>query len=453
MNVRGSWGTRAGFILAAAGSAVGLGNIWGFPTRVGQGGGAAFVLVYLVCIALICLPIMVAEIAIGRRTQQSPVRSFALLSPGTRWWLVGVLGVLAGAGILSFYCVIAGWTVAYAWFSLTGSVGGDQEAIGAFFTEFTANAPASIGLAFLVLAATALVLLGGVRSGIERVTKALMPALIGLLLLLAARALTLPGAAEGLAYYLRPDLSRLLDVSVYTSALGQAFFSLSLGMGAILTYGSYLDKRVGIATAALWVVALDTAVALLAGFIIFPSGFSISGFDPSSSGPGLIFTVLPRLFGTLPGGHLFGAAFFILLAMAALTSTISLLEVPVAHCVDTHGWSRRRAVVTVTSGVFVLAIPSALGNGAVPVLTALPGIGMDFLTLMATVWNDFALPIGGFLTAVFVGWAWRADRALAELRLNDAWFPFPGGWAFLVRWVCPAGIGLVIGWTFYSIIG
>ena len=199
MNVRGSWGTRAGFILAAAGSAVGLGNIWGFPTRVGQGGGAAFVLVYLVCIALICLPIMVAEIAIGRRTEQSPVRSFALLSPGTRWWLVGVLGVLAGAGILSFYCVIAGWTVAYAWFSLTGSVGGDQEAIGAFFTEFTANAPASIGLAFLVLAATALVLLGGVRSGIERVTKALMPALIGLLLLLAARALTLPGAAEGLA--------------------------------------------------------------------------------------------------------------------------------------------------------------------------------------------------------------------------------------------------------------
>lgn len=453
MTERGTWGTRTGFILAAAGSAVGLGNIWGFPTRVGQGGGAAFVLVYLVCIALICLPIMIAEIAIGRRAQQSPVRSFALLRPGTRWWLVGGLGVLAGAGILSFYSVIAGWTVAYAWFSLTGRLVGDQQAIGTFFADFTSNALVSVGLALLILVATALVLLGGVRSGIERVTKTLMPALIGLLILLAGRALTLPGAAEGLTYYLSPDLSSLLDVSVYNSALGQAFFSLSLGMGAILTYGSYLDKRAGIATAALWVVALDTSIALLAGVIIFPSGFSIPGFDPSTSGPGLIFTVLPRLFGTLPGGHLFGAAFFILLTMAALTSTISLLEVPVAHFVDAHGWSRRRAVLTVTFGVFLLAIPSALGNGAVPVLTSLPGISMDFLTLMATVWNDFALPIGGFLTALFVGWAWRTDGALKELRLNNAWFPFPSAWAFLIRWVCPVGIGLIVGWTFYTMIG
>ena len=449
---RGTWGTRAGFILAAAGSAVGLGNIWGFPTRVGQGGGAAFVLVYLVCIALICFPIMVSELAIGRRARQSPVGSFTTLRPGTRWWLVGVLGVLAGVGILSFYCVIAGWTVAYVWFTVTGQVSGDQQAIGEFFAEFTANAPLSVSLAFLVLAVTAGVLLGGVRSGIERVTKTLMPALIGLLVLLAGRALTLPGAAEGLAYYLRPDLSSFLDISVYNAALGQAFFSLSLGMGAMLTYGSYLDKGAGIAGAAVWVVALDTLVALLAGFIIFPSGFSIPGFDPSSSGPGLIFTVLPRLFSTLPGGNLFGGAFFVLLAMAALTSTISLLEVPVAHCVDVHGWSRKRAVLTVTLGVFILAIPSALRNGAVPLLSNLPGISLDFLTLMSTVWNDFALPIGGLLTAIFVGWAWRVDRALEELLLNSAWFPAIALWAFLIRWVCPAGISLVIGWTFYSMM-
>ena len=453
MTTRGTWGTRAGFILAAAGSAVGLGNIWGFPTRVGQGGGAAFVLVYLFCIALICFPIMVAEIAIGRRAQQSPVRSFALLHPGTRWWLVGVLGVLAGVGILSFYSVIAGWTVAYAWFTLTGQVSGDPETVGAFFADFTSSAAVSVGLSFLILATTAAVLLGGVRSGIERVTKALMPALIALLVLLAGRALTLPGAAEGLSYYLSPDLSSLLDASVFNSALGQAFFSLSLGMGAILTYGSYLDKQAGIATAALWVVALDTMIALLAGFIIFPSGFSIPGFDPSSGGPGLIFTVLPRLFATLPGGQLFGGAFFLLLTMAALTSTISLLEVPVAHCVDAHGWTRRRAVLTVTLGVFVLAVPSALGNGAVPVLTSLPGIGMDFLTLMATVWNDFALPIGGFLTALFVGWAWRVDGAIEELRLNNAWFPYPHVWAFLIRWICPIGIGIVIVWTFSTMLG
>ena len=430
---RGTWGTRSGFILAAAGSAVGLGNIWGFPTRVGQGGGAAFVVVYLLCIILICFPIMVSELAIGRRTQQSPVGSFSRLKPGTSWWFVGALGVLTGAGILSFYCVIAGWTVAYMWFTVTGSVTGNQEAIGAFFAQFIANAPLNIALAFLVLAVTAGVLLGGVRSGIERVTKALMPALIALLVLLAGRALTLPGAAEGLTYYLRPTLSSFLDVSVYQAALGQAFFSLSLGMGAMITYGSYLSKGAGIAGAAVWVVALDTAVALLAGFIIFPSGFSIPGFDPSASGPGLIFTVLPRLFGSLPGGDLFGGAFFLLLTMAALTSTISLLEVPVAHFVDARGWSRRRAVLIVTLTVFVMAIPSALGNGAVPFLSNLPGLGLDFLTLMGTVWNDFALPIGGLLTALFVGWVWRVDQALEELLLNHAWFPARSLWGFLVR--------------------
>ena len=195
-------------------------------------------------------------------------------------------------------------------------------------------------LTLLVLGITAAVLLGGVRAGIERVNKALMPALVGLLLLLAARAATLPGAAEGLTYYLKPDLSRLLDPSLYRAALGQAFFSLSLGMGAMITYGSYLCKREGIAGAAAGVVLLDTSVALLAGFIIFPSGFSIPGFDPSSGGPGLIFTVLPRLFSTLPGGQVFGAAFFLLLTMAALTSTISMLEVPVSHFVDAHDWPR-----------------------------------------------------------------------------------------------------------------
>lgn len=449
---RGSWATRTGFILAAAGSAVGLGNIWGFPTRVGQGGGAAFVVVYLACILLICLPIMVGEIAIGRRSQLSPVRSFALLRPGTPWWLVGALGVLAGGGILSFYCVIAGWTVAYAWFSLTGSLAGEQQAAGAFFADFTRNGAVSVGLALLVLAATAAVLLGGVRHGIERVTKAMMPVLVGLLILLAARAATLPGAAAGLAYYLRPDLSAALDASVFNAALGQAFFSLSLGMGTMLTYGSYLSRQTGIAGAALWVVALDTGIALLAGFIIFPAGFSIAGFDPGSSGPGLIFAVLPRLFATLPGGGLFGTAFFVLLAMAALTSAISLMEVPVAHAIDAYGWSRTRAVLAVTLGVFLLAIPCALGNGAVQLLSDVPGFGMDFLTLMATAWNDFALPIGGFFTAVFVGWAWRIDRALEELVRDRAWFPAPAAWGFLVRWVCPAAIGVIIVWTFASFL-
>ncbi|HCQ97968.1 MAG TPA: sodium-dependent transporter, partial [Acidobacteria bacterium] len=382
-----------------------------------------FVLVYLACVLLICLPIMVAELVIGRRAKLDPVGSFRSIAPNSSWWLVGALGVLAGAGILSFYSVIAGWSVAYVWFSATGATAREAEAGLEFFGEFTANGPLNLSLVALVLATTATVLVGGVRTGIERVTKLLMPAFIILLLLLAVRAITLPGAAAGLTYYLKPDLSRLFEPTVVNAALGQAFFSLSLGMGAMLTYGSYLNKRENIINAACWVVALDTAIALLAGFIIFPSGFSIPGFDPSASGPGLIFTVLPRLFSTFPGGELFGAAFFVLLTMAALTSTISLLEVPVAHFIDVRKWPRPKAVLLVTTIVFVIAIPSALGNGAVAFLTHLPVVEMDFLTLMATIWNDFALPVGGFLTALFVGWVWRPDKAIDEVELHGTTFP------------------------------
>lgn len=449
---RGAWGSRMGFILAAAGSAVGLGNIWGFPTQVGRGGGAAFVVLYLFCVALICAPIMIAEIAIGRRAQKDPVTAFRVIKPGTPWWLTGLLGVLAGVGILSFYSVIAGWTIAYIWYTGTGAVSGSQEQIGAFFGRFVANAPLNVGLTFTILAVTALVIVGGVRSGIERVTKIMMPLLFGLLLLLAGRALTLPGADAGLAYYLKPDFSRIWDISVVNAALGQAFFSLSLGMGAMITYGSYLSRKEHIVTAAMWVVILDTSVALLAGLIIFPAGFSIPGFDPSGGGPGLIFTVLPRLFATLPGGHLFGAAFFVLLLMAALTSTISLLEVPVSHLIDAHGWTRRNAVLALTAITALLAIPSALSNGASPFFSALPGVGMGFLDLMATVWNEFALPIGGFLIAVFVGYAWRADKAIEELRAEGAPFPMAGLWSVLIRFVCPLAILLIIVFTFRSLM-
>ena len=441
---RGMWSSRAGFILAAAGSAVGLGNIWGFPTQVGQGGGATFVFIYLVCIFLICAPIMAGEVALGRRTRLSPVGAFEALASGRRWWLVGALGVLAGVGILSFYSVIAGWAVAYMWFVATGAVSGGPDDIGQFFGEFTGNGFVSAFLAILVIGVTAGVLLGGVRAGIERVTKALMPLLVLLLLALAVRAVTLPGAGEGLAYYLRPDLSRLADVGVFTSALGQAFFSLSLGMGCILTYGSYLGRGDGIAASALSIVALDTSIALLAGFIIFPVGFSIAGFDPATGGPGLIFTVLPRLFAEMPGGQLFGGAFFLLLSVAALTSTISLLEVPVSHCVDALGWTRQKAVAAVAGAVSVLAIPSALGNGAVGFFTNLPGLGMGFLDLMVTVWNEVALPVGGLLTAVFVGHVWGVGRALDEMRAEGQWMPAAEAWSFLIRWVCPAAIAMIL---------
>lgn len=449
---RGLFGSRVGFILAAAGSAVGLGNIWGFPTKVGQGGGAAFVLVYLVCVFLICAPIMIAELAMGRRSGKDPVGAFHAITPGKSWWLTGLLGVLAGVGILSFYSVIAGWTIAYIFYMATGAVTGDSAATGAFFGQFVANPSLSIGLTFLVLAVTAATLLGGVSGGIERMTKAMMPMLLVLLVLLVARAVTLPGASAGLSYYLNPDFSKVLDIRVFNAALGQAFFSLSLGMGAMITYGSYLSKQENMAHAAMWVVVIDTTVALLAGLIIFPAGFSLAGFDPGSSGPGLIFVVLPQLFATIPGGHLVGAAFFVMLLMAALTSTISLLEVPTAHLIDSRGWTRRNAVLVLTGVTFVLAIPSALSQGATPFLSALPGLGMGFLDLMAIMWNDFALPVGGFLLAIYVGHVWRSDRALEELNQGGR---MPGAqlWSFLIRWVCPAAIAIIIFFTVRDLIG
>jgi NSS family neurotransmitter:Na+ symporter len=442
---RGSWGSRLGFILAAAGSAVGLGNIWGFPTKVGQGGGAAFVLVYLLCVMFVCAPIMIAEFALGRGSQRDPVGAYKFFRPGSKWWVVGALGVLAGVGILSFYSVIAGWTVAYIWYTATGAVGGSAEDISNSFSAFTANGTLNISLTFGFLAVTAACILTGVRSGIERVTKALMPTLLVLLAVLAIRAVTLPGAAEGLAYYLRPDFSKVLQVSVLSSALGQAFFSLSLGMGAMITYGSYLSKKESIAQGALWVIALDTTIALLAGLIIFPSGFSIEGFDPSSSGVGLIFIVLPNLFSTLPGGTLFGTAFFVLLAMAALTSTISLLEVPVSHFIDEYHWPRKKAVLIIAAGTFLLSIPSALSNGAVTSLSTFSdALGGSFLGLMAKIWNDYALPVGGFLTAVFVGYVWKTDSAIEELLANNTWFPYPRVWGVLIRFVAPVAIGAII---------
>lgn len=440
---RGNWGSRVGFILAATGSAVGLGNVWGFPMQVGRGGGAAFVLLYLGCVFLICFPIMVAELALGRASRRDPIGAFQVVRPGSRWYLVGLLGVMAGVGILSFYSVIAGWTVAYIWFAGTGAVAGNAAAIGQFFSTFVANGPLNVGLTLVVLLITGGILLGGVREGIERATKVMMPALFLILGLCALRALTLPGALRGVEYYLRPNPAHLASIPVLNAALGQAFFSLSLGMGCMITYGSYLSKETSIVTAAAWVALLDTAVALLAGFIIFPAGFSIDGFDPSTGGPGLIFAVLPRLFSTMPGGHLFGAAFFILLGLAALTSTLSLLEVPTAALVD-RGWGRHKAVVATTLVTAALAVPSVLANGANPTLTRLPGLDTDFLSLMATVWNNWALPIGGLLIAVFVGWIWGARAAIAELTTGGFRFPAADLWVGLIRYVCPLAILFII---------
>lgn len=453
-NDRGSWGSRPGFILAATGSAVGLGNIWSFPTQVGQGGGAAFVLIYLIAVVFICAPILLGEVLMGRYAQLGPAGAVRRISPAGPWWVIGLLAVAAGTFILSFYAVVAGWTVQYLWLAVTGGLASDAKGSGELFDALAANPSRNVLFTGLFIGITAWSVNRGIRRGIEAASRLMMPVLFVLLVILAIRAVTLPGAAEGLAYYLRPRLSQALNLEIISKAVGQAFFSLSLGMGALITYGSYLHRSHAVRSASVAIVGIDTTIALLAGFIIFPAWFSIASFssdatsDLTLEGPGLIFAVLPQLFATLPGGLLFGAAFFLLLSVAAFTSTISLLEVPVAHAIDQWRWSRRKAVLAVGAFTFVFAIPSALAHGASPFFSSLPGIGISFFDLMITVWNTNALPIGGLLISLFIGWRWGSRFAGDELRRDGSGFPSPALWGFLIRFVSPAAIFLLIVFRF-----
>jgi NSS family neurotransmitter:Na+ symporter len=442
---RDTWGSKAAFILAAAGSAIGLGNIWGFPTVAGQNGGAAFLAIYLVAVAFIGAPVMLAELIVGRKTGRNPVGAFKALAPRTAWVFVGALGVFTGLAILSFYSVIAGWTMSYIFKSAIGTFGPDADT-AAIFAEVAGNPIRAIGWHLGFMALTIYVVLGGVRDGIERWTKVLMPVLFVLLVALAVRAVTLSGAAEGLEFYFKPDFSKVTGV-VVLAAIGQAFFSLSLGMGAMITYGSYVSKRDDLVSSAAWITAFDTSIAILAGLIIFPTLFH-AGLEPGVGGPGMVFVVLTSLLSSIPpapwGGIVFGTGFFMLLGIAALTSSVSLLEVPTSWAVDERGWSRKRAALMLGSIAFLLGIPSALANGAVPWLTSLPGIGTDFLTFLFTLFGQYSLVIGALLISLFVGWVWGVRAAGEEVEVNDGKFPLGRLWAFLIRFICPIAITAIL---------
>ena len=446
-NDRGSWGSRPGFILAATGSAVGLGNIWSFPTQVGQGGGAAFVLIYLIAVIFICAPILLGEVLMGRYAQLGPAGAVRRIAPTGPWWVIGLLAVAAGTFILSFYAVVAGWTVQYLWLAVTDGLRSDADGSVALFSALAADSGRNVLFTGFFIAATAWCVNRGIRGGIEAASRLMMPVLFLLLVILAIRSVTLPGAAEGLAYYLRPDLSQALNPEIIGAAVGQAFFSLSLGMGALITYGSYLHRSHAVRSASMAIVGIDTTIALLAGFIIFPAGFSIAGFDPTAGEEGLIFEVLPQLFATLPGGLLFGGAFFLLLSVAAFTSTISLLEVPVSHAIDQWRWPRRKAVLAVGAFTFAFSIPSVLSFGG-GFFSELPAIGGTFFSLMVNVWNQGALPLGGMLISLFIGWRWGSRFAGDELRRDGPGFPSPALWGFLIRFVSPTAIFLLIVFRF-----
>ncbi|MFQ5638346.1 MAG: sodium-dependent transporter [bacterium] len=458
-NKRGLWSSKLGFILAGAGSAIGLGNIWRFPMVTAQNGGAVFVLFYLVSVVLICFSVMIAELTLGRNTQRNPVGVYNNLAPGSSWKYLGLLGVITGWGISSFYSVVAGWTLGYIFFTATGvftQLGGDPGGVSQVFGDFVANPYSSIGLHAAFIFLTMLILFGGVKAGIEKWSKILMPVLLGLLILLVVRSVTFSQASIGLSFYLKPDWSAFSGSNAgktIVAAVGQAFFSLSLGMGTMITYGSYLSKKENIVSSARWVAFLDTLIALLAGLVIFPALFS-SGLDNliDKPGAGLIFQVLPNVFNEIPFGNVFGTAFFILLAIAAVTSLISILEVPAAYFIDEMKWSRKKSVLISGIGAFMVGIPAALSLGAVDGLSKIVTIqdaygekNYGFLDLMNLVFGQYSLIIGSLGVALFVGWKWGMSKINAEITEGHPEFKYKKPLSFFLRLFTPIAIaGLLI---------
>ena len=443
---REEWSSKIGFIFAAAGSAIGLGNIWRFPYVTGQNGGAAFVFVYLLCIVFIGLPYLYGELALGRACRKNPVGAFKSLKPGSLWILVGGLGIFTGLGILAFYSVIAGWTFGYI-FRILFRAGGT-------FESYAANAWLQIGLFGFFIFITVAVVSGGVAKGIERCSKILMPLLILLILGLIIYANSLEGAGKGLEWYLKPDFSKITG-KVVLNAMGQAFFSMSLGMGLMITYGSYISKKDNLITSGFFVGLFDMLIAILAGFMIFPALFAMQK-DPAA-GTSLVFQVLPDIFGQMPGGILFGVVFFTLISIAALTSTISVLEVGVAYLIDERK-VRRRAAVWIVGGLsFLLGIPSALSQGAVPFLGNLSFLpekltgGTDFLSYMIFLFGVCALAIGAFLTSIFIGWVWGIKNAAAEIEQGCPGFAkWAWLWGIFIRFICPIMIFIIFIRIFWS---
>jgi NSS family neurotransmitter:Na+ symporter len=435
--LREHWGTRFGFIMAAAGSAVGLGNIWKFPYMTGEHGGGAFLLIYLAFVLVIGLSLVMAELVLGRTAQRNPIGAFRILGGGA-WPLVGALGILTGFVILSFYIVVAGWTLAYIAFMASGNLAtADPGALGAAFGAFIGDSLWPAAYAALFMLFTVGVVLGGVGHGIERMAKSLMPALLVLLLVLIARSVTLPGAGEGLAFFLTPDFSRVTGAT-FTAAIGQAFFSLSLGMGALITYGSYLERKQPLPGSAASVVALDTSIAILAGFMILPAVFAF-GFDPQQ-GPDLVFITLPAVFASMPGGLFFGLLFFALLAVAALTSAVSLLEVVVAYLIDEWRLSRTVATVGAALVCFLVGLPSALSQGAVDALVI---GGRSFLDWMVAL-TDILLPLGGLFIALFVGWVLGPRAIAAAAAEGQTSFPLARLWLWTLRLIAPLAIAVIL---------
>ncbi|MDD5580750.1 MAG: sodium-dependent transporter [Methylobacter sp.] len=436
----GEWSSSFAFILAATGSAVGLGNIWKFPYITGENGGGAFVIVYLLCVGLMGVPIMMAEIMMGHRGKQNPVDTMNTLlkeaGADKSWHYLGWMGIVAGFLILSYYSVIAGWALAYVVKAFTGSFSGSGSAeIKELFDNFIASPVQLIFWHTLFMLATMLIVARGINNGLEKAVRFLMPGLFVLLILLVGYAMTMTSYAQGIYFLFNPDFSKLTFNSVLT-AMGHAFFTLSLGMGAIMVYGSYLPSDVSIAKTSILIAVADTVVALLAGIIVFPIVFS-NGLHPDS-GPGLIFQTLPIAFGNMTGGWLFGILFFVMLVFAALSSSISLIEPAVAWLVENQRMSREKACIWAGLTAWLLGFATIfsfnIGSG-------IKIFDRNFFQLLDYLTANLMLPIGGFFIAVFAGWIMQHQHSEQELKMPDR--QSYRIWKFLVCYVSPAAVFLI----------
>ncbi len=450
---RGQWSGKIGFILAATGSAIGLGNLWKFPYITHENNGGAFVLVYIACIALVGVPIMMAEILIGRKTQLSPVGAFRVMGkdkPGGGLWKgVGFLGVIAGFTILSYYSVVAGWTIHYTGMALSGKLpelAANPEALAAYFgNEFLANGGQQVFYHVLFMALTTGAVFFGVKGGIERVAKILMPTLFLILTGLVIYSSTTSGFNEALRFLFQPDFSTLTKGAVL-EALGHAFFTLSLGMGAMLTYGSYIGRDISVPRAALQISALDTIIALMACVIMF-SIINTSGIEVAKSAT-ILFTTIPTVLVKLPGAGFLNAIFYLLIGFAALTSTISLLEVVSSYAIDELGWNRRRATLTMGTVITIFGVLNALSLGGNATLTSINLIGRDSTAgvfgTMDYLASNWFLPVGGFLIALFTGWILSPKLTRTELEDGHGLLKSFRGWLFLIRFIAPLAVGAII---------
>ncbi|AYO30934.1 sodium-dependent transporter [Biomaibacter acetigenes] len=443
MQTRGKFATSFGVLTATLGSAVGLGNIWKFPYITGKFGGAAFIIVYLICVALASLPVMISEIVVGRRTNSNAVGAFKKLKPYSAWPLIGYAGIASSFLIMFFYTGVAGWVYSYIFRALGGTfVNATSDVTGTIFKGLITDSLSPIIWQVVVLLVVSVIIIAGVEKGIERITKALMPLLFILLILCDIRALTLPGASMGVKFLFNPDFT-VIKGDVLLIALGLAFFKLSVGMGTMITYGSYFGKQENIPATAVKVALSDIVVSMMAGLAIFPAVFAF-GFKPDA-GPGLLFITIPMVFSKMPMGNVLLAVFFLLTAIAATTAMISLLEVPVAYLVDEKGWPRWKATVLSTGIIALIGSTASLSADPAGVLGATKIFGKTFFDLYDYISSNILMPLGGIFIVIFVGWFFGKRNLQMELsnrgRLKNG--VFLNVFLIITRFVSPVLIALV----------